>query len=108
MAESDAVDLLDHVLGKAKQGDMQAATLVLQRIWPPRRGRPLRFDLPALNTTADLPRAVAAIVNAVSDGTLSPDEAQSIAAVLEQHRRAIETVELEQRIAALEEAVDRS
>jgi hypothetical protein len=53
-------------------------------------------------TAADLPIAVGAVTEAVAAGDLTPDEAQSVAALLELQRRAIETAELEQRIAALE------
>jgi hypothetical protein len=46
--------------------------------------------------------AMAAVVAAVADGTLTPEEAASISAILEAQRRAVETAQLEQRIAALE------
>ena len=36
-------------------------------------------------------------------GEITPDEGAAVAAVLETRRRAIETVELESRVAALEE-----
>ena len=39
----------------------------------------------------------------MADGEISPDEAAVVAGVLEIKRRAIETVEIERRIAALEE-----
>ena len=38
----------------------------------------------------------------MAGGDLSPEEGQAVAAVLETQRRAIETAELEARIAALE------
>ncbi len=44
------------------------------------------------------------MVAAVADGTLTPEEGQSVSAVLEVQRKAIETQELERRIAALESA----
>ena len=44
-----------------------------------------------------------ATVAAMADGEISPDEAAVVAGVLEIKRRAIETVEIERRIAALEE-----
>jgi hypothetical protein len=34
---------------------------------------------------------------------LTPEEAASVAAVLEMHRKALETVEIERRVAALEQ-----
>jgi hypothetical protein len=38
--------------------------------------------MPALTSTADLPRALAAVAEAISAGTLSPDEAAAVAQVL--------------------------
>jgi hypothetical protein len=41
----------------------------------------------------------------MGDGTLTPEEAASVAAVIETRRRAIETVELEARLLSIEEAL---
>jgi hypothetical protein len=81
---------------------MTAAAMVLARVWPPRKGRPVTFDLPSLTTAADLVRALGSVVKAVGDGVLTPEEGQSAGAVLEMHRKAIESAELEARVAALE------
>ena len=51
----------------------------------------------------DHPAALSAVITAVTAGQLTPVEAQAFAGVLEQHRRAIETGDLERRLAALEE-----
>jgi hypothetical protein len=82
---------------------MRAVELVLSRIWPVRKGRPVSLDLPAIKTAADVVAAVGLVADAVGAGTITPDEGQAISAVLETKRRAIETVELEARVAALEE-----
>ncbi len=42
------------------------------------------------------------MAEAVAAGEITPDEGQAVAAVLETQRRAIETSQLEQRLAALE------
>ena len=42
------------------------------------------------------------MADAVAAGDITPDEGQAVAAVLETKRRAIETLELETRIKALE------
>ena len=78
--------------------------LCLERILPIRRRRPVLFALPPIESVSDLPVAMAAVVAAVADGTLTPEEAASISAVLEAQRRAVETAQLEQRIAVLEAA----
>jgi hypothetical protein len=41
--------------------------------------------------------------DAMARGVLSAEEAQAAAAVLEHHRKAVETLDLERRITALEE-----
>ena len=48
-------------------------------------------------------KAMGTILRAAADGDLTPDEAVSIASLIETRRRTIETLELEQRIAALEQ-----
>jgi hypothetical protein len=60
------------------------------------------FNLPPLVTAADLSAALGIIAASVASGELTPEEGQSVAAVLEIQRRAIELVELETRVAALE------
>ena len=59
--------------------------------------------MPAIETAADLGAAMGAILQAAADGELSPDEAVSVASLIETRRRTIETLEHEQRIAALEQ-----
>jgi hypothetical protein len=81
---------------------MTAARLVLDRIAPPCRGRPVRLDLPPIVSAADLVKALAAVADAMARGVLSAEEAQAAAAVLEHHRKAVETFDLERRITAIE------
>jgi hypothetical protein len=102
LAGDDAEAVLKAAIDRAKNGDMDAARLILSRVWPARKGRPLALDLPAINAANDLPAALAATVAAVAAGDLTTEEGQAIAGILETQRRAIETVELEARIAALE------
>jgi hypothetical protein len=102
LMQGDAEDVVRAVIAAAKKGDMTAAKIILDRIAPVRKGAAVMFDLPELTTPTDLPPAVAAVTKAVADGTLTPDEGASVVTVLEAQRRAVETVELERRIALLE------
>src|SRR5215210_5919845 len=97
-----AAAVLRRVVEAAAGGDMRAADILLRRLWPERRGRPLHFDLPAVETAADLPGAYGRLLRAVAVGEASPEEAQAGAALVDGERRAIETTALERRIAALE------
>jgi len=102
IGEAGAAEVMASVVAAAKEGDMRAADLLLRRLWPERKGRPVAFPLPELHTAADMVAALGAVVQAVAHGDLSPEEGQAVAGMVEAHRRAIETVELDQRITALE------
>ncbi|MFI4999048.1 MAG: hypothetical protein ACHQK9_04135 [Reyranellales bacterium] len=87
----------------AEQGNMRAASIVLARTWPHRRGRPVALDLPDVATAAGLVQAQAKVIADMANSKITPDEAASVASVLEAQRRAIETHDHERRIKALEE-----
>ena len=103
LMSADTRAIVQAVITAARAGDMTAARIVLDRIAPIRKGRPLRFNLPEGGGTAeDVSVALAAVVEGMAAGDLTPDEAQMVASVLELRRKAIETVEIERRLAALE------
>ena len=58
-----------------------------------------------LGTTTDVRMAASALVRAVVDGTLSPEDAQRAASLVETARRAVESEELERRLDDLEKRV---
>src|SRR3954468_15273637 len=99
---SDVDGVVRSVVKAAKRGNMVAAKIVLDRLAPPRRSRPIQFELPPIADTAGLIAAFAALTSGVADGPLTPDEAASVATLLEAQRKAIETHDLSLRIAALE------
>jgi Family of unknown function (DUF5681) len=105
LADASATELLRTVIAKAEQGDMTAAGLVLARIWPPRKGRPVRFPLPELKSPRDLPAAIAALVRAASEGVLTPDELAALTTSLDGWRRSIETIELARQLDELKQQV---
>ena len=83
---------------------MRAAEIILARIWPVRKGgRTIKLALPAIDTADDLVKALGALAGSVGAGELTPDEGMAVATILETKRKAIETVALESRIAALEQ-----
>ena len=77
--------------------------LCLDRIAPPRKDAPISFELPPIKTAADTVSASAALLQAVSDGEVTPDEAGRVMALLTAHKALVEAGDLEARIAALEE-----
>ena len=97
------VDLIRKVKKEADNGDMRAAAIVLARVWPCSRGRPVEIELPPVETAADVVRAHAAVIAAMAAAEITPEEARLVVDVLESQRRAIETGNLELRVQAMEE-----
>jgi len=104
LLDGEAEALTRRAIEMALDGDIAALRLVLERLVPPRRDAPLAIDLPPVVTAADAATAMSQLVAAVSAGTITPAEAQAVAGLIEQHRRTLETTELERRIAELEAA----
>jgi hypothetical protein len=99
----NASAVMQAVVNAAKGGDMRAADILLSRLWPARKGRPVALEMPPLHTAADVSAALAAVAAEMAAGNITPEEAGAVAAVIEAQRRAIETEDLAARIAALEE-----
>src|SRR4051812_33316679 len=77
-AEAGA-DIMAAVVNAAKGGDMRAADILLRRLWPERKGRPVLLDLPAITAPSDIVAALGAVADAVATGDLSPEEGAAVA-----------------------------
>jgi hypothetical protein len=105
MIEGDADAIVQSVIEAAKNGDPTAMRICMERLVPLRKGRPVTFDLPNIETASDIAKAIGAIVKAMAAGELTPDEANAIAAVIETRRKVFEVVEFEERLRKLEEGI---
>ncbi len=103
LMEDDAENIVRAVVNAAKAGDPTAMRLCVERLVPLRKGRPVVFDLPPVKTASDIAGAVGTLATAMAAGELTTDEASAAASVIEMHRRAIETTEIEVRLQRLEE-----
>lgn len=86
---------------------MQAAKIAAPYVHskPQPEPRIVSFDMPeAFSGAASLLTVHAALLRATAVGELALDDAKDLSAMLETHRRIVETVELEERITALEKA----
>ena len=75
--------LTDVLAEQALKGNLKAADMVLQRVWPVRRGRPMKVDRAPGNESA--PYAFgehADVATAMLEGDITPQEAQAAARVL--------------------------
>lgn len=102
LMEGEAETITRTCIEAAKAGDMTAIRLVLERLLPPAKERPLKLTLPEVQTADGVAEAQATILKAVAAGEILPGEASTLTGIVESRRRALETHELEQRILALE------
>ncbi len=91
------------LLDRAKQGDVQAASLILARVLPALKPVDEPAPLPSDLDMSDLNAAPRAVLAALASGAVTPDQAATMANALSALARVRETVELENRIARLEE-----
>jgi Family of unknown function (DUF5681) len=107
LLDGEAEALTQKAIYLAKNGDMQALKLCMDRIVPPRRDRPVTFTLPKIEGPADAASAMASILEAAAQGDLTPIEAGELAKLLDVYVRTVETNELAKRIDQLEKAAPK-
>ena len=90
------------VIEEAKMGDIQAAKIILDRLLPVRKDNPIQIDLPKMENTSDLLKAIGCITDAVGSGEISPSEGEALARIIDIHTKALEMAEFEKRLIALE------
>jgi hypothetical protein len=102
LLDGEAETLTRKAIEKAKEGDMAAIRLCMDRIAPARKDRPVTFSFPRIAGAADAAKASAALLAAVSGGEITPSEAAEIGRLLETYVKTLEIAELEQRLNKLE------
>lgn len=102
LLEGDLEAITQVCIDKAKDGDLMAVKLILDKVIPNARERRLSVKLPQVEGAGDLPAALAAVLKLVGSGELTPGEGQTIASVIEAYRKGLELADLEARVARLE------
>ena len=107
LLEGEGEALTRKAIELAKDGDMQALRLCMDRLAPPRKDSPVAFDLPEMKTLNDAVPAMGALVKAVGQGDLTPTEAAELTKMVQAFAKIIETAELEERVRTLEETINK-
>jgi hypothetical protein len=107
LLEGEAEGLTRKAVEMALGGDTTALRLCLERLVPPRKDKPVAITLPKLMSVGDLPGVTSAVLEAVAAGDMTPSEGEAVSRLVEVHRRAVETADMEQRLAALEAKAER-
>jgi hypothetical protein len=108
LLDGEAQALTRKAVELAQAGNVVALRLCLERLLPPRKERHIIFRLPKLGAIEDIPPALAAILEAVARGQITPAEGQSLTAMLEAYRKGVELTEIEARLETLEKKVGKT
>jgi hypothetical protein len=106
LLEEEAGALTRKAIQMAKDGDTIALRICMDRIYPARKDRPVRFTLPPINSPRDAADIMVAVANAVATGDITPIEAAEFAKVIDTYVKAYNTAELDERVARVEQLSD--
>jgi hypothetical protein len=99
-------ELIRKAIELAKAGDGPMLKFLLDRLLP--RERSVQFDLPSINSASDAVDALRAIIAAVGNGQIAPNEAASLASLVAASARTINVAELELRLENLEKRAEEN
>ena len=105
---SEAEEISRKVIEMAKDGDFQAAKLIIERICPPVKDSPVEFKLQKITKIEDILKAFTRVNEGLGNGELTPDQAKAIVNILEAHRKTLETNDLEKRVEQLEDSIQKN
>lgn len=100
--EGELTAVVRKVLEAAKNGDMAAARLVIDKLVPAAKDRPIDISLPSIADAPGCAAAQAGILAAVAAGEILPSEGETLSGLVEHQRRAIETHDIVRRLELLE------
>ena len=106
LLDGEAEQITRKAVQLALKGDSTALRLCIERLIPPARDRKVKINLPSVTSAREMPGAIGTVITAVAHGRLTPTEGQAFSALLEFHRRALETADLEIRLEAVEQKLN--
>lgn len=98
----DTPQILATLAQQARDGDVQAARLLLDRVLPPLRAESAAVELPAMQDAETHTERAQAALEAAAGGRIPPDVAASLVAAAAQLAKLAELDDMEARIRALE------
>jgi hypothetical protein len=81
-ARSRALPLVMKIIEAAENGDMAAAKIILDRIWPKPRTAPMNCDMMPTGTPAEVRAAMLDVVQRVSRGEITSDDGAALVSMM--------------------------
>jgi hypothetical protein len=102
LLEGEAEELIRKLVEKAKEGNIQALGMCLDRLLPARKERCINLESRPISSLHDLAIQFQDVIAAVADGKITPGEGESMSNILTSQAQTLERVNLEQRVSELE------
>jgi hypothetical protein len=106
LLEGQAEKLTQKAIDMALAGDMTALKLCLERIYPPRKDKPVEFPLPAINSARDAADVMSSVMTAVAAGQLTPADASELSKVVACTVKSFEAAEFTDSLARMDQLTD--
>jgi hypothetical protein len=100
LLKGEEAELVRKAIELAKAGDTQMLKFLLDRILP--KERSVRVDLPAMDGASDAVDALAAVIDAVRNGQITPGEGAALASLVETYARIIDLADVHERLENIE------
>jgi hypothetical protein len=98
MFQGEAESIIRMAIDKAKEGDIMAIRLCLERVFPRLRDRATIFDLPPINGAPDALAALTSIVEGVRGGEITAAEGCELSKLVDHYVRTLEAKDFDQRL----------
>jgi len=101
LLEGEAEAISRKAIELAKEGDMAAIKLILERILPPRKDTPVLLDLPNISGIEDVNTAMETLLQAVSMGEITPTHGRQILGLIETRHTILQSTLQARKIDAI-------
>jgi hypothetical protein len=104
LLEPHATELINKAVELARNGDVNALRLCIERLLPKARSETISMSLPNIDYTKAPALLILGdeIIHAIANQELTPEQGKTLASVIEAQRKTIETGELANRIEEIE------
>ena len=103
LLDGESEQITRKLIEKAKNGDLTAIKLCVDRLVPPRKSRPVPINLGKLETAEQISAAQTAILDVAAKGDITLEDAEKWCSLLDHKRASIETVELAAEVEAIKQ-----
>jgi hypothetical protein len=88
LVENEGESLTRKMIELGKAGNVRSLEYCLDRLLPQRHGQPISLQLPKINSVKDVAPTMAAVLEAIGNGTITPEQASPIIGLLNSYANA--------------------